>query len=117
MSQVRKSRRSDAVQALAQVQQTQERWRANNPSYATTATLLTTALPNGLGLTSTSSGGYYSISISTNAAAGCTPSNCYSATATAVSGKSQANDSNCSTLTVTVTNGSANNTPNTCWGK
>ena len=63
MSQVQKSRRSDAVQALAQVQQTQERWRANNSNYATTGSLLTTASPNGLGLTSITAGGYYSISI------------------------------------------------------
>lgn len=116
-SQVQKSRRSDAVQALSQVQQAQERFRANSPSYATTASLLTTASPNGLGLTAATAGGYYSISLSTNSATGCTTSSCYSATATAVSGKSQASDTGCATLTTNVINGTATNSPANCWSK
>lgn len=117
MSQIQKSRRSDAVAALSAVQQSQERWRANNPSYATTNSSLTTASPNGLGLTSTTAGGYYSISISENSTTGCTTSSCYTATATAVSGKSQANDTGCTTLTSSVKGGNLTNGPAACWSK
>ena len=117
MSQVQKSRRSDAVAALSAVQQSQERWRANNPNYATTPSLLTTASPTGLGLTSTTAGGYYAISISTNSAAGCTPSSCYTATAVAVPGKSQANDTACTTLTSSISGGNLTNGPAACWSK
>ena len=117
MRQVQKSRRSDAVQALAQVQQAQERWRANNSSYATTNSSLTTASPNGLGLTSTTAGGYYSISISENSATGCTTSSCYTTTAVAVSGKSQANDTPCTTLTSSIKGGNLTNGPTACWSK
>ena len=46
---IRKGRRSEAVAALAQVQQAQERWRANNATYADNAHL-TTAWPAGLGM-------------------------------------------------------------------
>lgn len=120
MSQVRKSRRSDAVAALSAVQQAQERWRANNPNYVTTTSLLTTAAPNGLGLSSsTTSGGYYSISVSTNSATGCTTASCYITTATAVSGTSQASDTGCTPLTVAVANGNAttDSAQATCWSK
>lgn len=109
---VQRGRRSDAVQALAMLQQAQERWRAQNTSYATES-VRGTDWPNGLGQQATSSGGYYTIAISTGASA---PSGTdYWVTATAVSTKSQANDSGCSTLTVHVTNGAATNTPATCW--
>ena len=117
MGQVRKSRRSDAVAALSAVQQAQERYRANIPNYVTTASLLTTAAPGGLNFRATelSEGSYYSISVSTNSATGCTTGSCYTTTATAVSGKSQANDTGCTTLTVAVSNGTATNTPTACW--
>ncbi len=111
-SQIRKGRRAEAVQALAQVQQAQERWRSDNPVYATNAQL-TTASPNGLALTSNlTAGGFYTLAISgTPTAIG------YVATATAVSAKSQSKDVGCTTLTMTVTNGSAANTPTSCWVK
>lgn len=103
MSQVRKGRRSDAVQALLQVQQAQERWRANNTTYSGTL--------GPLGLNSTTVGGYYTIALSTATATG------YVVTATAVTGKSQTGDMGCTPLTVTVTNGSPVNTPVACWSK
>ena len=108
---LRKSRRSDAVQGLAQLQQAQERWRANNTAYATNS-VLATAWPNGLGITVATSGGYYTLQIT-----GTPTGSAYTATATAVSGTSQSSDTNCTTLTVTVANGSAINTPTTCWSK
>jgi type IV pilus assembly protein PilE len=104
MDQVRKSRRSDAVAALSAVQQAQERWRANNATYATTVAAL--------GITSPTT--YYTLAIATSPAPTGTA---YTATATAVAGKSQVKDTGCDTLTVTVTNGSANKTPDTCWRK
>ena len=112
MSQVQKSRRSDAVVALSAIQQAQERWRANNPTYASTIAAL--------GITSPTSGTYYTLVI-TGTPTGAT----YIAMATAVSGKSQANDTACSTLTVrmgsksddTLTPGNSNFYPAECWSK
>lgn len=102
--QVRKSRRSDAVQGLAQLQQGQERYRANNVSYGST-------LAHAGITTATTAGTYYTLAISASSAAG------YTATATAVSGKSQASDTGCTTFTVTVANGTASNGPASCWSK
>jgi type IV pilus assembly protein PilE len=110
-SQIRKSRRADAVAGISAIQQAEERWRANNTTYTTD---ITTASPSGLGLSSTSAGGYYTLSISNVAA---TASTSYTITATAVTGKSQANDANCTILTSAVTNGAATNTPTACWSK
>jgi type IV pilus assembly protein PilE len=84
---VRKSRRSDAFAALTQIQQAQERWRANKPSY--NADLTGAVADGGLGLAGTSASGYYSLALSDVGAAG------YTVTATAVSGTSQAADSAC----------------------
>jgi type IV pilus assembly protein PilE len=118
-SQIRKSRRADAVASISAVQQAEERWRANNTTYTTN---LTTASPSGLGLSSTSAGGYYTLSLSATVLAS-TPlstvplSTSYTITATAVSGKSQANDTNCTTLTSTITNGAGTNTPTACWSR
>lgn len=39
--QVRKGRRADAVRAIGELQLRQERWRAENPAYATQAQLVT----------------------------------------------------------------------------
>ncbi|MDD2545480.1 MAG: type IV pilin protein [Burkholderiaceae bacterium] len=117
MAQIRKARRSDAVQALAQVQQAQERWRSVNVTYAPNAQL-TTAWPGGLGVSTPTAGGYYTIAIGTNPA----PTGvAYVATATAVTTTSQNNDTagavDCKVLTMTVNNGTAVNTPVDCWSK
>lgn len=116
MNQIRTSRRSDAVVAMSRVQQAQERWRANNTTYAsnTQMTTATTATPPGLGLSATTEGGYYTLAVASNTATG------YTLTATAVSGKSQSSDTNgtnCTALTVTVTNGSGVKSPDACWKK
>jgi type IV pilus assembly protein PilE len=119
---VRKGRRSEAVAALAQVQQAQERWRANRSAYTTA---LTTAAPDGLGLASVSSGGLYDIRIDAASGSG------YTATASAVSGKSQSHDSLCSTLRVRMAGGNVQyggcggceltdsvlTDPNRCWSR
>ena len=81
---VRKGRRSEAVAALAQVQQAQERWRANQATYTTTL--------SSLGLNATTPEGLYSLSIDAADATG------YTASAAAVSGTSQDGDTHCSTM-------------------
>ncbi len=101
MQQIRQGRRADALDATAAVQQAQERWRANNTSYASTLTSLNTS--------ATSKDGYYGIALSASSATG------YTVTATAVAGKSQASDSGCTALVVAVVNGAATKTPTQCW--
>jgi type IV pilus assembly protein PilE len=96
---VRKGRRSEAVAGLAQVQQAQERWRANNAAYATLLTAAPDATPPGLGLLATTSGGLYTLSIEAAGATG------YTLSATAVSGTSQASDTNCSTMRIRLVEG------------
>lgn len=101
---VRKSRRADGMQALRALQLAQERWRASNPSYTGDLT--------SLGLGSTTTGGWYTLAVSGATATG------YTATATAVSGKSQTADRasgvSCATLTI---NQDATATPAACWGQ
>jgi len=119
---VRKSRRSDAFAAIAAVQQAQERWRSGHASYATLlGNTSETEEPNGLRLTGTSNGGYYTLALSN------VTSTNYTVTATAVSSKSQAQDANCQLLAVRMQGGnvdygsgasSANWTdPGKCWAK
>lgn len=100
-SQVRASRRADAIDALANLQQAQERWRGNNPAYADSV--------GDLGLSATTTGGHYTLAISDAEAAG------YTVTATAVSGSSQADDGDCATLTLVVAGGAATPSPTACW--
>jgi type IV pilus assembly protein PilE len=97
---VRKSRRSDAFAALLTLQQAQERWRSNNASYAPLANTATSGNPaNGLGLSTTSPGAYYSISVSGVDNTG------YSAFAIAASDKSQAGDAGCQVMAVRLARG------------
>ena len=102
-SQLRQSRRVDAMNALATAQQAQERWRGINLSYAGTMTTL--------GLGDSTVDGLYTLAVSGASATG------YTLTATAVSGKSQAADTGCTNLTVTVVRGDATTAPATCWRK
>lgn len=103
-SQVRKSRRAEAVTFMSQVQQAQERWRANRTSYGNVFIVSSGAL-RGVGAagdadaasTHTTSGGYYSLSLATVTATG------YAVQATALS--SQLNDANCQFMQMTLTGG------------
>jgi type IV pilus assembly protein PilE len=117
---IRKSRRADAVAAVSQIQQAQERWRANNPAY--TATL------GNLSVTTPTSSGYYALATATltgnqtcpgGAVVSCTVGSCYSATATAVAGTSQANDTGCTAMTVAWLGpcGRFSRTPAQCWSQ
>ena len=118
MGQVRKSRRADAVQAIGQIQQAQERARANATTYVTTTLNITAAQPGGLGLGSaTSAGGFYTLSLATNTAGTCNTGTCYAATATAIAGTSQAADTGCTAMTATMTQGNTTYDPPACWSR
>lgn len=100
MDSIRKSRRSEAFAALAQVQLAQERWRSNGSSYAESLTNAANGTPPGLGMASaTTAKGYYTLSLSGAGASG------YTVTATAVAGTSQASDGNCKVLAAQVQGG------------
>lgn len=96
---VRKGRRAEAVAALTQVQQAQERWRANKGSYADNDKLTLAQADGGLGLSATTSGGYYGLALSDASSSG------YTVTATATSGTSQAADSACLKLVLRLEGG------------
>jgi type IV pilus assembly protein PilE len=115
-AQVRKSRRADAVNGLGDLQLRQERWRAENPSYATTAQL--GAMP---------SSSYYTFSTATStgncATTGtpaCTASTCYTLTAD-TTGSQTADDGSCATMSISSKCGIVTkaSTPagSTCWSQ
>jgi type IV pilus assembly protein PilE len=121
---VRKGRRTEAFAAIATIQQAQERWRSNNPAYASSLSNLVVTTP-------TRPGGYYTLAVS----AGSTTSSptdtdvAYIATASAASGTSQANDGDCAKLSVQVVRGNISygscascstftyTNTNKCWAK
>ena len=110
MGQIRKSRRADAVQATAQIQQAQERWRANCTTYASAiSTAASGVCGGGLGLALNAN--YYTYAV------GRAASSSYTITATAVTGSTQAKDTGCTSLVSTVANGAATQTPTNCWSK
>lgn len=97
MDQVRKGRRTDAFNALAGLQQAQERWRSTNGSYAG-ASLLTT--DPGLKLNASSGLGYYTLAIADGADA-----TGYTASATATSTGPQAADQRCTVMWIGMSSG------------
>jgi len=103
---VRKSRRSDAIATLTDLQLQQEKWRANHTTYAPESTATP---PNGLVLPTNT---YYTFSISNNNAT------TYTLTATAISGKGQDQDkaegTTCTPLTI---DQNSTKTPSACWRK
>ena len=111
--QVRKSRRADAITRISQVQQAQERWRANNTTYGTLANT---------GVAATNSDGYYTLTVPANSATG------YEVLATATG--SQLSDANCKFMKLTLAGGDSTFTSgptgalgnsatlnNQCWNK
>jgi type IV pilus assembly protein PilE len=102
LQQVRASRRSEAREALMQIQAAQERWRSSNVSYATTLTALSQP--------ATTSDGNYALTLTGASATG------YTLTATAQA--KQAGDSTCATITITVAGNAMTYGPsNTCWAR
>lgn len=100
---VRKARRADAVNSLISMSLAEERYRSSNTTYGTLAQVW--------GGVSTSTEGFYTLSISNVSASG------YTITATATG--AQANDvegsTSCSTMTLTVNNGTITRSPSACW--
>lgn len=112
--QVRKSRRSEAMQALSDLQLREERWRASNSTYTVSLT--------DLGVTvATLPSGYYSMSLSTptstTTGCTCTTNNCFAVTAT--SAGAQLSDARCTTMVVANNCGTVKKTStpagNKCW--
>lgn len=87
---VRKSRRGDAFNALAAVQQAQERSRGNFPSYCPNLASAPTSSVCGLGVNANTPNGHYTLELGTSPAPNATS---YDVTATAQGG--QAADTRC----------------------
>lgn len=112
MDSIRKGRRSEAINAISAIQQAQERWRANNPTY-------TAALAD-LAASSPTPNGYYSVALGASASA-----TGYEVTATAAG--SQVADTQCKLLAARVAGGALTYgsgsavinwaDPNRCWAK
>ena len=121
LSQVRASRRSEAVSTLSQIQQAQERWRANCPCYAGSLAASNAGCPatdcattSGLGLTTLNTTRYtFAMSTAPTVAA----PNSYTITATGLGGQAsdRAAGASCATLTVAIASGVPTNSPAACW--
>ncbi len=102
-SQVRKGRRTDALNTLFSISLAEERYRSNNTTYGTLAQVW--------GGVTTSPGGFYTVSISNISAT--------AYTLTAVAQGDQTNDTdsgtNCTTLTLGLSAGTITKTPANCW--
>ena len=95
MDSIRKGRRSEAIAAMAALQQAQEKYRGNNAAYAASTSLLSVA-------STTAPNGYYTISVTSSSATG------YELMADSTStgaSSSQQNDSACAKLGVQVNGG------------
>jgi len=114
---VHKSRRTDAMSALTEIMQAQERWRSNNPAYKATLTSPVLA-----GTRTLSQAGHYDLAIATDSAT----ATAYTATATVKSSSPQASDTNCQVMRVVVNGGNiaynsgagsnaTNAPPDPCW--
>ena len=108
LSQIRKSRRTDAIEFASRVQQLQERHRASNPAYAANLAALGIASANSASALYTQT---------TAAGAGAAAATAYTVTATATAGKSQASDSGCTTLSIALSAGALTYAPAACWGR
>jgi len=102
-SSVRQGRRSDAFDAFNGISLAEERYRSSNTTYGTLAQVW--------GGTTTSAGGYYTLSISNVSAT--------SYTITATANSAQANDkegsTTCSPLSFAYSNGAITKSPSVCW--
>ncbi|OGB05762.1 MAG: hypothetical protein A3E25_15220 [Burkholderiales bacterium RIFCSPHIGHO2_12_FULL_69_20] len=114
---VQRSRRADGMAALTEIMQSQERWRANNPTYQATLA----DLP---GARTVSHDNHYDLSL----VAGSVTATAYTARATVRSSSPQASDSRCQALQLVVNGGNitysslasgnaANAAPDPCWAR
>lgn len=106
LDQLRKSRRSDAMRGLSDLQLRQERWRASNATYASSMDVL---LGSAAATTSYNNGStYYSFSISGASATGFTVS--------ATAKGAQVSDTACSPMQLQVASGVVSKLPASgCW--
>jgi type IV pilus assembly protein PilE len=102
-SQVKQGRRADGIDSLNAMSLAEEQYRSNNLQYGTLAQVWS-------GVTS-STGGYYTLSISNVSATGYT--------LTAAAQGNQASDAegatSCASLQLAVSNGTVTRTPSICW--
>jgi len=114
---VQRSRRADAVSALTEIVQAQERWRANNPGYQE----VLTDLP---GTRTVSHDGHYSLTLVDGSVSGSS----YTARATVRNGSPQQSDVTCNAMQIAAaagnltyssiaTGGATNPTPDPCWAR
>lgn len=103
LSQVKKNRRADAIDSLLAMSLAEERYRTTNVQYGSLAQVW--------GGASTSTGGYYLLSISNTSATG------YTLTATGQGTQATDTEDNtaCNVLQLTVSGGNITKTPSTCW--
>jgi len=120
---IRKSRRADAITALNQIAQAQERWRANQTQYAQKAMTANPAdcdtsaeqLANSCLNIPNPSSGYYTLAVSGTSGTG------YTATATAAG--AQLKDTTCTSMSLTMAAGTLSYTAvppanaNKCWNR
>jgi type IV pilus assembly protein PilE len=105
---IRKSRRAEAITLLNQISQEQERWRANNSTYALAASSPASGI-------SVANSAYYTLNIASATGTG------YVATATATG--SQASDTKCASLILSLAGGNVSYgrtgtaTVNQCWNR
>ena len=97
---VAKGRRADAITALSNVVQAQERWRTNNSNYAGS---LTTLFPNSTS-PDVSSGGHYGLTLSGLGAPASFVAG-FTIAATPTSGGLQSSDSDCASMSIQVAGG------------
>ena len=115
MNQVRRSNRTDARNALLQVQVAEEKYflSGNTNSYGTLAQLNAPTILSGLrisGSTYQSANGYYTITVTP-----ATPTTTYTATAVPVSGSAQVSDTHCAQFQITSTGDRSGTTNADCW--
>jgi len=120
VSQIRAGRRAEAIATLSQIQQAQERWRANCPCYAGSLTAANSGCPatdctgaSGLAMTFSSARYRFAMPVAPTLAT----ANSYTLTATGQGNQAgdRAAATSCTTLSVTVTNGGATYAPAACW--
>ncbi len=98
------SRRVDGINSLLAIQMEQEKYRANNPTYAANLSSLSHYSADSID----SPDGYYTLTVTAADASS------FTATATAKAGTSQVDDTGCTTLTINQ-NGPVGGT--SCWNK
>ncbi len=114
-SSVRKSRRVDAIASMQQVQQSQERIRANVSTYASkfgpAADEIASAGATASTTSVNSADGYYTLTLSGASGSG------YTLTAAPTNKAGQNKDTTCASIVLTYAAGTTTYSPTACWSK